>query len=98
MAIRSGEAVGMTKEEIEQEFINAGWGLEGSFADHLLIGYSGDGISLLAHKEWWGTDDPLFEVLDHEGLVNYWVREAPTPEQAQQLLREHGRRPQEEWA
>ena len=40
-------------------------------------------------------DDPLFEILDHEGMSTYWVREVPTPEQAQELLQEHARQPQE---
>jgi len=60
-----------------------------------IIGFSGDGISLLAHKECWEMDDPLFEILDHEGMSTYWVREVPTPEQAQELLQEHARQPQE---
>ena len=85
----------MGREEIEQNFASAGWDLDGSFKDHLVIGYSSDGISLLAHKEWWGKDDPLFEILDHEEMITYWVREVPTPEQAQELLGEHGHQPQE---
>lgn len=85
----------MRREEIEQRFTNAGWELDGSFRDHLVIGFSGDSISLLAHKEWWGVDNPLLEILDHEEMTNYWVREMPTPEQAQELLQEHGRQPQE---
>lgn len=70
-------------------------GIFGSFKDHLVIGFSGDGISLLAHKEWWGTDEPLLEILDHEKMITYWVREVPSPEQATRLLQEHGRVPQE---
>jgi hypothetical protein len=53
----------MSKEEIEQRFANAGWVLDGSFAEHLVVGYNGDGMSLLAHKESWETDDASFEVL-----------------------------------
>ena len=84
-------------EELEQRFAHAGWDLDGSFKDHLVIGFSGDGISLLAHKEWWETDEPLLEILDHEKMITYWVREVPSPEQATRLLQEHGREPQE-WA
>jgi hypothetical protein len=84
----------VSKEEIEQNFASAGWELDGSFGDHLIIGFN-DGISLLAHKEEWGTDTPRFEILDHEKMLTYWVREVPTPQQAQELLGEHGRQPQE---
>lgn len=84
----------VSKEEIEQNFVSAGWELDGSFGDYLVIG-SNDGISILAHKEVWGTESPLFEILDHEKMITYWVREVPTPQQAQELLHEHGRQPQE---
>ena len=86
----------MKREEIEQKFLDAGWDLDGSFEDYLLIGHNGERISLLAHREHGGTDDPLFELLDHEEMTTYWVHEVPTPQQAARLLREHGR-PPEEW-
>ena len=86
----------MTKEEIEQRFANAGWNLDGSFAEHLVIGYNGERISLLAHKASWETDDASFEVLDHDGMLSYWVHEVPTPDQAAQRLREHTE-PPEAW-
>ncbi len=82
-------------EELQQSFANAGWDLDGSFEDHLVIGYSGDGISILAHKEAWGTDDPAFELLDHERMLTYWVREIPSPQQAQELLEDYGQLPEE---
>ena len=82
------------REQIEQSFTNVGWDLDGSFADHLVIGYSGDGISILAHKEAWGTEEPFFELLDHERMLTYWVSgEIPSPHQAQELLEEHGQPP-----
>jgi len=82
------------KKEIKQSFDTAGWDLDGSFADHLVIGYSGDGISILAHKETWGTEDPFFELLDHERMHTYWVSgEIPSPQQAQELLEEYGQPP-----
>ena len=84
-------------EELQQSFANAGWDLDDSFEDHLLIGYSDDGISILAHKDAWGTDDPVFELLDHERMLTYWVSgEIPAPQQAQELLEEYGQ-PPEEW-
>ena len=78
------------REEIEQRFLNAGWDLDGSFEDHLLIGHDGYRLSLLAHREHWGTDQPSFEILDHEEMSTYWVEEVPTPRQALQLLQEAG--------
>ena len=86
----------MTKEEIEQRFANAGWDIDGSFAEHLVIGYNGKRISLLAHKASWETDDASFEILDHDEMLSYWVHEVPTPDQAAQLLRERTR-PPEAW-
>ncbi len=84
----------MHKEEIEQSFANAGWDLNGSFEDHLLIGYCDDGLSILAHEEAWGTEEPFFELIDHERLLTYWVRgEIPSPQRALQLLEEHGQPP-----
>ena len=84
----------VSKEEIERNFASAGWELDGSFGDHLAIG-SHDGISILAHEEEWGTESPYFEILDHEKMITNWVREVPTPQQAQELLHKHERQPQE---
>jgi len=77
-------------EEIERGFTSAGWRLDGSFSEYMVIGYADDGVSILASKEAWGTDDPLFELIDHERDLTYAVQEIPTPRQAQQLLQEHG--------
>jgi len=78
-------------QEIENRFARAGWHLDGGFADHLVIGYSDEvGLSILARKEAWETDDPFFELIDHERDVTYAVQEIPTPQQAQQMLQEHG--------
>ena len=46
----------MNHKEIEQNFTSAGWELDGSFSDHLIIDYDGDGLSILAHREEWETD------------------------------------------
>jgi hypothetical protein len=61
------------REEIEQRFLDGRWDLDGSFEDYLLIGRDGESVSLLAHRELWGTDNPLFEILDHEKMTTYWV-------------------------
>ena len=90
------QKVVVNQQEIEQRFLNSGWDLDGSFEDYLLIGHDGQRLSLLAHREFWGTEQPIFEILDHEEMSTYWVQEVPTPRQAAQLLREHGR-PPEEW-
>ena len=106
----------MEREQIENRFAGAGWHLDGGFADHLVIGYSDDGLPILARKESWEPDDedglsvldyevearetdaedPVFELIDHEGDLTYGVWEIPTPEQARELLREHGLPPAEE--
>jgi hypothetical protein len=83
-------------EEVEQRFVDAGWYLDSSFEGHLLIGHDGYRNSLLAHKEWWEADNPLFEILDHEQMITYWLDEVPTPQQASKLLEEHGK-PPEDW-
>jgi hypothetical protein len=71
-------------EEIENSFTSVGWKLDGSFSEYLVIGYDGNGISILAGKEAWETDEPA-----------YAVQEVPTPRQAQEMLREHGQSPGE---
>jgi hypothetical protein len=38
----------MDQKEIEQSFTSAGWVLDVSFADDLIIGYDGDYLSILA--------------------------------------------------
>jgi hypothetical protein len=59
-------------EEIENSFTSAGWHLDGSFLDYLVVGYNDDGLSILAGKEAWDTDyDPVFEVIDHERDLTY---------------------------
>lgn len=80
----------MSVEEIEDSFTSAGWLLDGSFTDYLVIGYTEDGLSILAPKEAWKTDDPVFELIDHESDLTYGVHEIPTPQQARKTLQEHG--------
>ena len=83
-------------KEIENRLASAGWHLDGGFQDYLVIGYSDDILSILARKEAWETDDdPVFELIDHERDVTYGVWEIPTPEQAREVLQEHGQPPEE---
>jgi hypothetical protein len=85
----------MGQKEIEQSFARAGWLIDGSFAEYLVIGTNDDGLSILAHTEAWCSDDPVFEIIEHERNVTYGVQQIPTPQQAAQLLQEHGQLPEE---
>jgi hypothetical protein len=77
-------------EEIENSFASAGWHLDGSFSDYLVIGYT-DAVSIVADKEAWESDDPpVFELIDHERDLTHEVQEIPTPQQARKTLLEHG--------
>ena len=91
-----GKEAKMSPEEIEQSFASAGWHLDGGFTDYLIIGYNDDGLSILARKEAWETDDLFFELIDHERHLTYGVKKIPTPQQAKQMLQELGH-PPEEW-
>ena len=84
----------MLLEEIQDSFTSAGWHLDGSFAEYLVIGYT-DRVSILAGKEAREADDPVFELIDHERDLTYTVPEIPTPPHAQQMLLEHGQPPGE---
>jgi hypothetical protein len=81
-------------KEIVQSFTSAGWALDDSFADDLIIGYDGGYLSILAHRESWDSEDPAFEIIDHERNITYWVQEILTPQQATELLQEHGQVPE----
>jgi hypothetical protein len=81
----------VSPEEIENSFTSAGWHLDGGFSDYLVIGYTDDGLSIVAGKEAWETDDhPVFEIIDHERDLTCEVREIPTPQEARETLLEHG--------
>ncbi len=89
-------------KEIQQNFTNAGWDIDSSFSGWLLIGFSGDNLSIVAHKEGeeeretGEPDEIVFELLDHQRNLTYWLKEVPTPQRAQELLEEHGELP-EKW-
>ena len=80
---------------IEQSFARAGWELDDSFSEYLIIGHNGDGLSILAYPEPRETEGLVFELIDHERNLTYGVQEIPTPQQAAQLLQEHGQPPEE---
>ena len=60
----------------------------------MLIGHDGERVSILAHREHWETDKLTFELLDHEQMATYWADDVPNPQQAAQLLEEHGQLPE----
>lgn len=79
----------MKQEEVEQGFYSAGWELDGSFYKHLIIGYTED-LSIIAYRQTWETEDPKFQLCDHQNDLSCWVREIPSPQRAGELLHEHG--------
>jgi hypothetical protein len=85
----------MKREEIEQALEDAGWKVDEGFSAQLLVG-NNHTLSVLAHQWVWDTDDPVFEISDEDTDLTYWVREIPTPQQAQELIDEHGRPADEE--
>jgi hypothetical protein len=78
----------MDQKEIVQSLTSAGWALDVSFADDLIMGYDGDYLSILAHREVWESNNPAFEIIDHQRNITYWVQEILTPQQATELLQE----------
>jgi hypothetical protein len=84
-----------SKEEIEQSFLEAGWELDGSFSGHLVVGEDSE-LSILAHRQAWASEDPMFELCDSERNLVYWVKGIPTPAKARQMLDEHGKPFEEE--
>ena len=86
----------MANKELEQRIASAGWEIDDGFSGHLVIGDdSSNNVSIVAYLDGWDSDDPLFELLDHETDVAYWVRDVPTPQQAAQMLQENGTSPEE---
>jgi hypothetical protein len=86
----------MANKELEQRIASAGWEIDDGFSGHLVIGDdSSNNVSIVAYLDGWDSDDPLFELLDHETDVAYWVRDVPTPQQAAQMLQENGKPPEE---
>ena len=90
----------MDREAIEQSFGRAGWELDDSFSEYLIIGHNGDGLSILAYPEAGVTEeDPVFELIDHERNLTNGVQEILTPAgrtaapRARPATRGVGRRP-----
>jgi hypothetical protein len=86
----------MTPEQIHQALTEAGWVLDGSFYEYLIVGHNDDHISIVAHSWVWEKDTHVFELSDERTEGAYWVHAIPTPWQAKLLLAEHGGPPEEE--
>lgn len=84
----------MTREEIEDGFLRAGWEIYHS-SQYLLAGTSGE-LAILAAEFKPESEDPLFELCDGAHATAYWVRVIPTPRMAAVLVEKHGGAPEEE--
>jgi hypothetical protein len=69
----------VNKEAIEQRFTRAGWDLDDSFSEYLIIGCNDDSLSILAYEHAREPEDPVFELIDHERNLTYGVKEIPSP-------------------
>ena len=86
----------MNREAIEQRFTRAGWELDDSFSEYLIIGSNSDSLSILAYApQAREPEDPVFELIDHERNLTYGVQQIPSPQRAAQLLQEHGQPPED---
>ena len=86
----------MNREAIEQRFTRAGWELDDSFSDYLIIGSNTDSLSILAYAPQAGEpEDSVFELIDHERNLSYGVQQIPSPQRAAHLLQEHGQQPED---
>ena len=57
----------VNREAIEQRFTSAGWKLDGSFSEYLIIGCNNDdSLSILAYAQAREPEDSVFELIDHE--------------------------------
>ena len=84
----------MDRKTLEQELASTGWKVDGSFCEHLAIGNAED-LSVIVPGWVERGEDPVYELYDVERDVSYWVDEVPTPKQAAELLRKHGKTPEE---
>ena len=86
----------VNREAIEQRFTRAGWELDDSFSEYLIIGTNSGSLSVLAYaQEAREPEDPVFELMDYERNLTYGVQQIPSPQRAAQLLQEHGQLPED---
>jgi hypothetical protein len=84
----------MTREEIEDGFVRAGWEMYHS-SEYLLAGTSGE-LAILAAEFKPESEDPLFELCDGAHATTYWARVIPTPRMPAVLAEKHGGGSEEE--
>ena len=80
----------MNREAIEQRFTRAGWEIDSSFSEYLIIGSNSNSLSILAYAQAREPEDSVFELIDHERNLTYGVQQIPSPQRAGKLLQEHG--------
>ena len=80
----------MNREAIEQRFTRAGWEIDSSFSEYLIIGSNSNSLSILAYAQAREPEDSIFELIDHERNLTYGVQQIPSPQRAGKLLQEHG--------
>ncbi len=87
----------MIREEVERAFADAGWKVGGGFFESgmSVVGLR-SGLMIIAYETELRSENPLFELVDFERCLTYWVREVPTPDTAAKLLQEQGGLPAEE--
>jgi hypothetical protein len=86
----------VNREAIEHRFTRAGWELDDSFSEYLIIGSNSDSLSILSYApQAREPEDPVFELIDHERNLTYGVQQIPSPQRAAHLLQEHGQPPED---
>jgi hypothetical protein len=84
------------REAIEQNLVDAGWEVEGGFAEELTIGNTED-LCILVPQWAWQDEVPLYELYDVEKNIGCWAWVIPTPLQAAMLLEAYGEPTPNEW-
>lgn len=80
------------RQQMDRQMARVGWEVDGTFSEYLALGNAED-LCLLVPTWVSESDHPAYELYDVRRNVSYWVDEVPTPEQAKNLLWEHGKTP-----
>jgi hypothetical protein len=65
-------------EDIERGLADAGWELDGSFSEHLAIGYDGD-LSILIDLLSWDGNHPAYALYDAQRHLSLLGQGDPDP-------------------
>ena len=84
----------MDKALLEQELARAGWELDSTFSENLIIG-NANNLCILIPDWSWQDADPVYELYDVDKNVAVWVRTIPAPFRAEMLLEKHGNAPED---